>query len=174
MKETKDKIDQMEIIQKSDDEESAYDTCEEIPEEYLPDDIMIIKDIKEEVKDVNLAIKIYNDQDKGKIPERAHETDAGFDVRYTGDEPLTIHSQQTTIVDLFIAIEIPVGTVCQLMSRSSLAQKGIDVKGGTIDSGYTGNISVILFNRSHEDYTIQPNDKITQAVFLQLAKIEKF
>ena len=135
-------------------------------EEYSFNDIMIIKDIEEEIKDANLMIKIYNDQDKGKIPERAHETDAGFDVRYTGDEPLTIHSQQTTIVDLFIAIEIPVGTVCQLMSRSSLAQKRIDIKGGTINSDYTGNISMIFFNRSHEDYTIQPNDKIIQAIFL--------
>jgi dUTP pyrophosphatase len=171
LKETKNKIDQMEIVQKSDDEESAYDTCEEIPNEYFPDDIMVIRDDENKIKDANLAIKIYNDQDKGKMPERTYETDAGFDVRYTGDEPLVIHPQQTTLIDLYIAMEIPVGTVCQLMSRSSLAQKGIDVKGGTIDSGYTGNISVILFNRSHEDYTIQPDDKIAQAVFLQLANI---
>jgi deoxyuridine 5'-triphosphate nucleotidohydrolase len=116
---------------------------------------------------------VYNDDDKGKMPERAHENDAGFDVRYTGEESLTIKSQQTSLIDLFIAMEIPTGIVCQLMSRSSLALKGIDVKGGTIDSGYTGNISVILYNRSIEDYTIQPNDKIAQAVFLQLAPIER-
>ena len=170
-KEVQNKINLMESNATSDDE-SNYESCEENLDEYNPDDIMVIHD-EIEIKDANLAIKVYNDDDKGKMPERAHENDAGFDVRYTGEESLTIKSQQTSLIDLFIAMEIPAGIICQLMSRSSLALKGIDVKGGTIDSGYTGNISVILYNRSIEDYTIQPNDKIAQAVFLQLAPIER-
>ena len=59
------------------------------------------------------------------------------------------------------------------MSRFSLTKKGIEVKAGTIDSGYTGNIGVLLYNNSQVPHTIQPQERIAQAVFLQLAPIER-
>ena len=77
------------------------------------------------------------------------------------------------MIDLHIAMEVPEGTMCQLMSRSSLVKKGIEVKGGTIDTGYTGNIGVILSNTSNYPHVVRQNDRIAQAVFLQLAPIEK-
>ena len=120
---------------------------------------------------MNLMIKMYNDKEKGKLPERAHPTDAGFDVRYPGETPIQVTPRQTVLIDLHIAFEVPVGTICQLMSRSSLAKKGIEVKGGTIDAGYTGNIGVLIYNNSEEPYQIEPNERVAQAVFLQLAEV---
>ncbi|CAG8799362.1 12641_t:CDS:2, partial [Racocetra fulgida] len=104
--------------------------------------------------------------------EDSHEHDADFDLRYPGEEAILVYPHQIIMIDLYLAIEVPVGTVCQLMSRSSLAKKGIEVKGGTIDAGYTGNIGVLLHNNSNEPYEIQPNERIAQAIFLQLAPIE--
>ena len=98
------------------DEESIYESCEETFDEYHPDDIITIHTEDNETKDALLAIKVYNDDDKGQIPERAHENDAGFDVRYTGEESLVIKSQQTNVIDILIAMEIPEGIVCQLIS----------------------------------------------------------
>jgi deoxyuridine 5'-triphosphate nucleotidohydrolase len=118
------------------------------------------------------AVKVYNDQGKGKLPEKAHSTDAGYDVFYTGEKEEVIPAHKVLLVDIYIAIEIPVGVMCQVMSRSSLAKQGINVKGGVIDSGYTGNISVIIQNDSEEDFLLKPQQKIAQLVFLQLASID--
>jgi len=150
-------------------ENQMLDELDEILEQYY----ICNSEESPVTKDANLAIKIYNDDNKGAIPERAHENDAGFDVKYTGEEPIEIRPQQTVYIDLYIALEIPPGTVCQLMSRSSLVKKGIEVKAGTIDAGYTGNIGVLLYNNSQTSYTIQSQERIAQAVFLQLAPIDR-
>ena len=151
-------------------ENQLMDQIDELLEHYYTLDVSAKT---KEVKDSNLMIKVYNEDNKGAIPERKHKTDAGFDVRYTGKESLIIPPHQLAIIDLHITIEIPPGTVCQLMTRSSLAKKQIEVKAGTIDSGYTGNIGVLLYNNSDEPYTVEPQQRIAQAVFLQLAPIEK-
>jgi deoxycytidine triphosphate deaminase len=98
--------------------------------------------------DEELEIKVFDNNGKGRLPERAHETDAGFDLKYSGSEDLTIPPFETIIIDSQIAIEVPKGTFCQLASRSSLARKGIEVKAGTIDAGYTGNIKILVYNNS--------------------------
>lgn len=118
-----------------------------------------------------IEIKVYLDKEKGKEPEKAHNTDAGFDLRYPEKEKLEIKPGKIAFIDSHIAMEIPENTYCQLVSRSSLAKQGIEVKGGTIDAGYTGNIGIMLYNNSDETYIIQPNEKIAQAVFLPLIKI---
>ncbi|KAG9306988.1 hypothetical protein G9A89_000902 [Geosiphon pyriformis] len=61
----------------------------------------------------------------------------------------------------------------QVAFRSSLAKKGIDVKGGIIDAGYTGNIIVILQNNSDRLYKIESQEKIVQAIFLPIVKISQ-
>ncbi|KAG9285818.1 hypothetical protein G9A89_013243 [Geosiphon pyriformis] len=53
-------------------------------------------------------------------------------------------------------------------------KKGISVQGGVIDSGYTGNLMVLLQNNSEKPYTIESKEKIAQAIFLPLVKIGKF
>ena len=118
-----------------------------------------------------IEIKVYLDKEKGKESEKAYNTDAGFDLRYPEKEKLEIKPGKIAFINSYIAMEIPENTYCQLVSRSSLAKQGIEVKGGTIDAGYTGNIGIILYNNSDETYIIQPNEKIAQAVFLPLIKI---
>jgi len=121
----------------------------------------------------SVEIKVFDDNGKGILPEKAHETDAGFDLKYPETTPLIIQPKDIVKIDSHIAIEIPMGTYCQLASRSSLARKGIEVKAGIIDAGYTGNIGILLTNNSSTPYTIQPNEKIAQAIFLPLVKISK-
>ncbi|KAG9295138.1 hypothetical protein G9A89_006119 [Geosiphon pyriformis] len=76
-----------------------------------------------------------------------------------------------TCIDLKIALKIPATTMVQLASRSSLAKRGINIKGGIIDTGYVENIIAMLQNDSNKAYIIEPNKKIAQAIFLLLVKI---
>ena len=119
----------------------------------------------------SIEIKIFDDNGKGKLPEKAHETDAGFDLKYPEATPLTVQPKQMILIDSHIAIKVPTGTYCQLASRSLLVCKGIEIKAGTIDAGYTGNIGILLTNNSNTPYIVQPNEKIAQAIFIPLVKI---
>lgn len=56
-----------------------------------------------------------------------------------------------------LQIEIPEGCYGRIAPRSGLAHKNfIDVGAGVIDSDYRGNVGVILFNFSEQDFTGRP------------------
>ncbi|KAG9286724.1 hypothetical protein G9A89_012274 [Geosiphon pyriformis] len=116
-------------------------------------------------------LKWYSDNGKGIMPERVHDTDAGFDLRYPGKNAIKLEPHSRTCIDLKIALEIPATTMVQLAFRSSLAKRGINIRGGIIDTGYVGNIIAILQNDSKKAYVIEPNEKIAQAIFLPLVRI---
>ncbi|KAG9300581.1 hypothetical protein G9A89_000762 [Geosiphon pyriformis] len=59
----------------------------------------------------------------------------------------------------------------QLVSKSSLTKKEINIRGGIIDVEYIGNIIAMLQNNSEKTYIIEPNKKIIQAIFLPLVKV---
>ena len=120
-----------------------------------------------------LTLKYFDNDGQGKQPTKAWKTDAGLDLYYTGSEPLILPAKATTLVNTFIALEIPEGTYAQLATRSSWAKKGITTVGGVCDAGYTGDIIVQLHNNQEQDYIIQRNEKIAQLILLPLVDIEK-
>ncbi|KAG9305478.1 hypothetical protein G9A89_021196 [Geosiphon pyriformis] len=105
------------------------------------------------------------------MPEHAHDTDAGFDLRYPGKDAIKLEPYLHTCINLKIALEILATTMVQLVSRNSLAKRGITIRGGIIDTRYIGNIMAMLQNNSEKAYIIEPNEKIAQAIFLSLVRI---
>ncbi|KAG9289717.1 hypothetical protein G9A89_014452 [Geosiphon pyriformis] len=116
-------------------------------------------------------LKWFSDNNEGIIPKCVHNTNAGFDLKYPGKDLIKLKPHSHTCIDLKIALEISATTIVQLAFRSSLAKKRINIRGGIIDAGYIGNIIVMLQNDSEKAYTIDPNEKITQTIFLSLVKI---
>lgn len=98
----------------------------------------------------------------GIAPQRAHGTDAGLDL-YT-PEAFTIKAHGETIVSTGVHVELPRNTVGYIRSKSGLMANFGIVTDGTIDEGYTGEISVIMFNLSDLDYKFKKGDKIAQLV----------
>ena len=69
-----------------------------------------------------------------------------------------------------ISVAIPEGCYGRIAPRSGLAVKRfIDVGAGVIDADYRGEIGVVLFNHSDEDFVVKPGDRIAQLI---LEKIE--
>lgn len=97
-------------------------------------------------------------------PVRAHETDAGLDLRIPHD--LTIAAKGYAIVYTGVHVELPRGTTGFLKSKSGLNVNYGIVSEGVIDVGYTGEIVVKLYNHGNQDYTFKTGDKITQLVIL--------
>lgn len=98
------------------------------------------------------------------IPTKAHEHDAGFDIKSPVD--CTVAAGSSAIIDTGVHIELPLGTVGMLKSKSGLNVKHGIVSEGVIDAGYTGSICVKLYNHSSEPYSVKRGDKITQLVIL--------
>ncbi|OZC61271.1 deoxyuridine 5'-triphosphate nucleotidohydrolase [Rhodococcus sp. 15-725-2-2b] len=98
------------------------------------------------------------------VPTRAHEGDAGVDLRTTA--AVTIAPGERVLVGTGIAIALPVGTVGLVHPRSGLAAKsGLSVVNtpGTIDAGYRGEIKVCLINHDlHTPIELERGDRIAQ------------
>ncbi|KAG9307080.1 hypothetical protein G9A89_016908 [Geosiphon pyriformis] len=116
-------------------------------------------------------LKWFSNNGKGIMPKHVHNTDAEFNLRYPGKDAIKLEPHSRTCIDLKIALEIPATTMVQLSSRSSLAKKGITIRGGIIDAKYVGNIMAMLQNDSEKIYIIEPNEKIAQAIFLFLVRV---
>jgi len=106
--------------------------------------------------------------DKGlPLPEYARAGDAGMDVYSTID--CTLAPGARAIIPIGIAIALPEGFVCFAHPRSGLAAKnGISIVNspGTIDSGYRGEIKIILINTdAKETFEVKRGDRIAQLVF---------
>ncbi|KAG9301973.1 hypothetical protein G9A89_021017 [Geosiphon pyriformis] len=112
-----------------------------------------------------------DDNNEGIMPERAHDTDAEFDLKYPEKDAIKLEPHLHTCIDLKIALEISATTIVQLASRSNLAKRKINIRGGIIDMEYIENIIAMLQNNSEKTYIIEPNEKIAQAIFLPLVKI---
>ena len=91
-------------------------------------------------------------------PTKACEWDAGYDLYAC--ENATIAPMERAIVPLGISVEIPRGFYGRIAPRSGLAiNKGIDVLGGVIDSGYRGELKAILINLNLPEQLFFNNNK---------------
>lgn len=104
--------------------------------------------------------------DDAYLPERAHPEDAGLDLR--ARESRWVHPGGVAMFDTGVHVQIPLGHVGLVTSKSGLMAKGITCR-GTIDSGYTGSIRAVLFNHGAEGYKVKGGDKICQLVILPIS-----
>jgi dUTP pyrophosphatase len=109
------------------------------------------------------------------LPSYAHGGDAGMDVRSVED--VEIPSGGRALVHTGLVANLPEGWEIQVRPRSGLALKhGITVLNtpGTVDSGYRGEIGVILANFSQVPFSVRKGDKVAQFVVAPVSKAEVF
>ena len=107
-----------------------------------------------------MDIKIKKLSKSAIIPSRANESDAGYDLYAVQD--MVIGPMEKLIVPTGISIEIPNGYYGRVAPRSGLAVKNsIDVLAGVIDSGYRGEIGVVLINLNLPEVLFNRNKKST-------------
>lgn len=102
----------------------------------------------------------------GKLPQRAHRTDAGADL--FSAQTLTLNPGEQSLVDTGVAIKIPPGYGGFILNRSSQRVKGITSLGtGLIDSDYRGRLKVFLVNEGADEYKIIAGEtRIAQLVII--------
>jgi len=97
-------------------------------------------------------------------PEKGYEFDAGFDLK--AGETVTLQPGEIRAIGTGISLRIPKGNVGLVKERSSMALEGIFVHGGVIDSGYDGEIKVIMHNSTNQEYKIEIYQRIAQLLIL--------
>lgn len=121
-----------------------------------------------------ITVKVINSS-ANELPQYATELSAGMDVRANLAEPLVLQPMQRVLVPTGLRVELPAGYEMQLRPRSGLALRhGITLLNtpGTIDADYRGEIGVIMVNLSSEPFTINPGERICQAVVAPYTRVD--
>lgn len=103
-----------------------------------------------------------------QLPKRAHDNDAGADVRvcfHGGTHgAIAIRPQETVKIPLGLGLMLPDGYAAYVFPRSGLASKGLVCELPPIDSGYRGEIHAIVTNCSDQTQFVRNGDRIGQIV----------
>ena len=118
----------------------------------------------------NIKIKILNEF--GKIPEKSHPDDIGYDLY--SDNEYSIDPGKVVLVNLGISIQLPKNVGGFVLPRSGLASKHLISPintPGLIDPGYTGELMVPLMNYSDIKYKVNKHERIAQLVTISTGEI---
>ena len=108
----------------------------------------------------------------GNPPTRAHAGDAGLDL--VSNENLVIPSGQRRTINLGTQVAIPEGQVGLLCLRSGHAAKhGLTTLTvpGVIDSGYRGELKIVLYNTDPKPFEVQAGDRIAQLLVVPFTNL---
>jgi len=108
------------------------------------------------------------------LPSYAHEGDAGLDLYAAVD--VTIAPGERVVIGTGVALAIPPGYVGLTTPRSgSAAREGLSIVNtpGVIDSGYRGEVKMILINLDgSQDIVIARGDRVAQLLIVPVATVD--
>lgn len=128
------------------------------------------------IKKIDVKILDARVGKKFPLPTYATLGAAGLDLRACLDAPVDVLPGATTLISTGLAIHIADPDLAAvILPRSGLGHKHGIVLGnlvGLIDSDYQGQLMVSVWNRSQDNFTIQPGDRIAQMVFVPIVQVQ--
>jgi dUTP pyrophosphatase len=120
-----------------------------------------------------IELEIVRLHPDARLPERAYAGDAGVDL--AACEPFTLAPGERALVPTGLAVAIPEGYAGFVQPRSGLAARhGVTIVNapGLIDSGYRGEIQVVLLNTDQEaTFSAEAGERIAQLVILPVPEV---
>jgi dUTP pyrophosphatase len=121
-----------------------------------------------------IELPIRRLRDDAVLPSRAYSGDAGFDLAACDRVELAPGERAT--VGTGLAIAVPEGCAAFVQPRSGLASRhGITIVNapGLVDSGYRGEVRVVLLNTdAREAFVVEPGMRIAQLVVVRVPGVE--
>jgi dUTP pyrophosphatase len=118
-----------------------------------------------------IAIPVKRLSDSAKLPTKAHDTDACFDLY--ASKTVRVAANGVSPIPTGIAFNIPPGYFGKVYERSGLSvQRPMAVKAGVIDAGYTGEILVVVHNHGDMPEMIDAGMKLAQIAIHELPVVE--
>jgi len=123
-----------------------------------------------------LQVRVLDERIRTMLPHYATAGAAGLDLRACIDAPLALAPGESHLVSAGIAIHVgDPGYAAVILPRSGLGSKNGIVLGnlvGLIDSDYQGPLTISVWNRGKQPFTIQPLDRIAQLVVVPVVQVE--
>jgi len=114
-----------------------------------------------------LPIKLFTAT--ARVPERAHEDDAGLDLFVDDECQSPLWPRETRRVYLGIGVRVQPGQMALILPRSSTALRGLLIHSPPIDAGYVGHLSAIVTNTGSDPVPLPRGMKLCQLVVLPIA-----
>jgi len=122
---------------------------------------------------IGMKLQVKKIHANAKVPAYAHDGDSGMDLFSV--EEVELMPGETKVVKTGLQVSMPKGFEAQVRPKSGLAAKfGVTVLNtpGTVDSGYRGEIMVILANLGKDAYKVEKGKKIAQMVIARVEEAE--
>lgn len=104
-----------------------------------------------------------------KTPTRGTSESAGLDFYIPNDYiQTTISSGESVNIPSGITIDLPHGYMLTAANRSSMGKIGALYGAQVVDSDYTGEIHLNIWNVSNEDITFSPGQKVMQFILIPI------
>ena len=121
-----------------------------------------------------IELPIQRLREDAVVPQRAYHGDAGFDL--AACEHAVVDPGERRTIGTGIAVAVPAGYAGFVQPRSGLADRhGVSIVNspGLIDSGYRGELKVILLNTdAKQPFVVEPGMRIAQLVVLEVPELE--
>jgi dUTP pyrophosphatase len=125
--------------------------------------------MKREKENSGIVLKFVKLSKNAETPEYILGSDVGFDLKAIEDVNLFPLEQKT--VRTGIAMEIPEGYVGLVRDRAGIVQKmNVHTVAGTFDSGFRGEVSIMLVNMNDKTVGIEKGMRVAQIILLPVAR----
>ena len=117
-----------------------------------------------------MKLKVKRIHEDAKLPIYKHKGDAGLDVFSSID--CVLEKGEVKPIPLGIKVAIPEGYVGLIWDKSGISLKGVHRLAGVVDSGYRGEIKVVMVNLGAEPFIIEKRMRIAQLLIQPVNEVE--
>ncbi len=117
-----------------------------------------------------MEIRVKRIQKDARLPRYSHRGDAGLDLFSSVD--CVLENGQILAVPTGIQVAIPQGFVGLIWDKSGLSLQGVHRLAGVIDSGYRGEVKVVMANLRNKPFVIEKGMKVAQMLIQPVEEIK--
>ena len=117
-----------------------------------------------------MELKVKKIHKDAKLPSYGHVGDAGLDLFSVVE--CVLKGGEARAISTGIQVAIPDGYVGLIWDKSGISLKNIHRLAGVVDSGYRGEIKVVMTNLSAEAFSIEKGMKIAQMLIQPISKVK--
>jgi dUTP pyrophosphatase len=117
-----------------------------------------------------MKLKVKRIHKEAKLPVYGLQGDAGMDLFSVED--IVLEKGKAIPVPTGIQVAVPGGHVGLIWDKSGISLKGVHRLAGVIDSGYRGEIKVVMINLGEEPFVINKGRKIAQMLIQPVLSVE--
>lgn len=117
-----------------------------------------------------MELKIKKIHKDAKLPHYGHKGDAGLDIFSTID--CVLRKREVKAIPTGIKVAIPEGYVGLIWDKSGVSLEGVHRLAGVVDSGYRGEVKIVMANLSDKPFSIEKGMKIAQLLIQPVVEVE--